>query len=257
VGTWGFGVEQDDFVRDVIGEFDDVLKRGGSIDSASDIVLKRFADAVGDSDDGPLLWLALAQAQWTYGEASPAVLSRVTSDLDSGAGLDRWADESPAVLDKRLQRLHSFVDKVQRPNPKPRRFPKLIVRKPIFRAGDCLAIDLGEGRYGAALILVADESEPEYGMNLVATLDYLDTQPPDIDVFRRRPWLRLTHHNYGDELDVVWYQAQGFRAVRDRFTLVASVPIEPGDPKDANVYHSWRFLGNQVLFQREWDARAT
>jgi hypothetical protein len=254
VGSWGLGVEEDDFVLDVIGEFNEVLKHGGSVDSATAVVLERFAEARDDPDDGPLLPLAIAQAQWTYGLVASEILSRISAYLESGAGLERWAEESPAVLEKRVQRLHAFVERVREPNPRPRRFPKVVVRKPVFQAGDCLSVDLGDGRFGAALVLVADHSREEYGKNLVGVLDYLETRPPDEAIFRRRKWLRLTHHSYTGELDLTWYLAHGFRSARQRFTVVGTVPILRSDPTEGRAYHAWRFLGDQVVYQRKWDA---
>jgi hypothetical protein len=256
VGSWGFGVEQDDFVRDVLGEFDDRLKRGATIDSATQAVLVQFADAVDDPDDGPLLWLGLARAQWRYGEASADILAKVRADLAAEAGLERWADEGPAVLAKRRERLARFVAEIERPNPKPRPFPKLVVRKPIFEAGDCLAVRLNDGRFGAALVLVADHSRPEYGKNLIGVLNYLGDTMPDETVFRRREWLILTHHNWHGEAEICWYDALGFKAHKQRFSVVARIEVDESDPTDGASYGGWGQLGEQVILQREWDAQA-
>ncbi len=257
MGSWGFGVEQDDFVRDVLGEFDDRLKRGATIGSATQAVLVQFADAVDDTDDGPLLWLALARAQWRYGEASADVLAKVRADFAAEAGLERWADEGPAVLAKRRERLARFVAEIERPNPKPRRFPKLVVRKPIFAPGDCLAVRLNDGRFGAALVLAADHSRPEYGQNLIGVLNYLGGTVPDVAVYRRREWLILTHHNWDGRADISWYGAHGFRTHQQRFTVLAQIDIMESDPTDSTIYGNWGHLGEQVILQREWDAGAS
>ncbi len=254
MGSWGFGVEQDDFVRDVLGEFDDRLKRGGSIESATQAVLVQFADAVDDTDDGPLLWLALARAQWRYGEASVDVLAKVRADFAAEAGLERWAEEGPTVLAKRRERLAKFVAEIERPNPKPRPFPKLVVRKPIFAPGDCLAVRLNDGRFGAALVLAADHSRPEYGRNLIGVLNYLGDTMPDETVFRGREWLILTHHNWHGEAEICWYSAPGFKAHKQRFTVVAQIHITESDPSDSTTYENWGYLGEQVVLQREWDS---
>lgn len=254
MGSWGFGVEQDDFVRDVLGEFDDRLKRGASIESATQAVLVQFADAVDDTDDGPLLWLALARAQWRYGEASVDVLAKVRADFAAEAGLERWADEGPTVLAKRRERLAKFLAEIERPNPKPRPHPKLVIRKPIFAPGDCLAVRLKDGRFGAALVLIADQSQPEYGRNLIGVLNYLGDTMPDETAFRGREWLILTHHNWYGQADVSWYDAHGFRAHRQRFTVLAHIDITESDPTDGVSWKGWSQLGEQVVLQREWDS---
>ena len=116
MGAWGHAVLDDDFVRDVVGDFKDRLKRGESVDVATAATLAEYGEAAGDPDDGPLLWLALAHCQWTYGSVSADVLGHVTADLDSGMGLGRWSDSS-ADLAKRRDRLVEFVAKVREPNP--------------------------------------------------------------------------------------------------------------------------------------------
>jgi hypothetical protein len=68
MGAWGYGIRQDDFVLDVVGIFEDLLKAGHSVPDATKTVKARFAADTNDPDDGPLLWLALADVQWTYGE---------------------------------------------------------------------------------------------------------------------------------------------------------------------------------------------
>jgi hypothetical protein len=52
MGAWGYGIRQDDFVLDVIGCFEDLLKAGQSVRDATTAVKARFAAAIGDDDDG-------------------------------------------------------------------------------------------------------------------------------------------------------------------------------------------------------------
>lgn len=246
MGAWGHGVLDDDFVLDVVGDFKDCLKRGESVAGATAAMLAEYGDQAGDSDDGPLLWLALAHCQWTYGAVSAEVLGHVTADLDAGAGLERWAD-SPADLAKRRARIVEFVAKVRERNPKPSRIPKLVVRKPVFETGDCLSIRLDDGRFGAALVLKADHSRPEYGMNLIGVLDFVGAEPPDRSVFRRRlvggrRWRHRTRFGGKTTSDVGWYLANGFRPHREHVTIVGSVPISKADPNTSTVYASWKAL---------------
>jgi hypothetical protein len=246
VGAWGHGVLDDDFVRNVVGDFKDCLKRGESVDAASAAMLAEYGNVAGDPDDGPLLWLALAHCQWTYGGVSAEVLGHITADLDTGAGLERWAD-SPADLAKRRARLIEFVAKVREPNPKPSRMPKLVVRKPVFQPGDCLSIRLDDGRFGAALVLAFDHSQPEYGMNLIGVLDFVGDEPPDKTVFRRRlvggrRWRRTTLFGGKTAFDVGWYLAYGFRTHREHVTVVGSVPISKADPTTSTLYPTWKGL---------------
>ena len=93
MGAWGHGIRQDDFVCDVIGDFEDLLKAGRCVSDATKVVKSRFASEIKDADDGPLFWIALADVQWTYGELEPQVLKRVRKDFDSGRSLDPWRED--------------------------------------------------------------------------------------------------------------------------------------------------------------------
>lgn len=119
------------------------------------------------------------------------------------------------------------------PAKKPR---KPVVRPPKFKAGDCLSIHLPDGRHAAALVLAADHSNVEHGLNLVGVLDYLSPEKPSVDDFRARKWL-----------EIAWYHYMGFRAVKDRLELVGQVEILDSDPKDSNGHRRWNGIGEQAL----------
>jgi len=254
MGGWGHGIRQDDFVLDVIGAFEDELKSGKSVGDATNTVTSKFAAEIGDRDDGPLFWIALADVQWTHGELAPQILSRVQEDLNSGRSLDRWR-EDPRGLERRRSALQKFVTKIVTANPRPKRRPKLVVRAPKFAPGDCLSVRLLTGQYAAALVLKADHSKAEYGKNLIGVLDYLSATKPTLEVFLNRHWLFRTHHEWKNQMDVAWYQYVGFREAKPRLEIVGRVEILDSDPQDSNSYSAWAGIGQQALYQREWDAK--
>jgi hypothetical protein len=62
--------------------------------------MSKFAAEITDTDDGPLFWIALADAQWAYDGLESQVLKRVQEDFESGRGLERWG-EDPRGLSRR------------------------------------------------------------------------------------------------------------------------------------------------------------
>jgi hypothetical protein len=72
-----------------------------------------------------------------------------------------------------------------------------------------LSIRLPDGRYAAALVLAANHSHAEHGLDLIAALDFLSPDKTAMDVFRARKWL-----------EVAWYHYIGFRAVKQRLEVV-------------------------------------
>ncbi len=250
MGAWGYGVRQDDFVCDVIGVFEDLLKAGKSVREATEDVRSQFAAETNDADDGPLFWMALADMQWTYGEMDPQIVNRVKEDLDSGRSLAAWTEDQHGLARRRAA-LEKFINTIGQPNPRPKKLPKTIVRAPKFRAGECLSIRVSNGQYAAALVLAADHSNAEYGTNLIGLLDYLSSEKPTIEVFRKRKWLGVNHDSAPNTMDIAWYYHMGFRAVKDRLAIVGEVEILGSDPKDSNIYRRWTGIGEQAIPRRE------
>ena len=243
MGAWGVGIRQDDFVLDVIGDFEDLLKSGQSIRDATEAVRSKYAAGLTDADADPLFLIALADVQWTYGELDPQVRDRVKEDLESGRSLAAWTEDQ-RVLSRRRTALERFISRIEQSNPRPKRLPKAIVRAPRFRAGDCLSIRLSNGHYAAALVLVADHSIEELGRNLVGVLDYHSTEKPTIEVFRKRQWIVLSLHGRST-MHIAWYNFTGFRAMKDRLEIVGQVELLGSDPKDSNFYRRWTGIGER------------
>ena len=242
MGAWGYGIRDDDFVRDVIGEFEDQLKAGRSVAEATQAIKSRYGGVSEDSVDGPLYWIALADMQWTYGGLEASVLERVKDDLESGRSLLAWEEDKRGRARRRAA-LEKFIAKIEVENSRPKKPPKTIVRSPKFRAGDCLSIQLADGRYAAALVLVADDSTAEYGKNLVAVLDYRSTNRPTMDVFRQR---KLSSDHHGEVgAAIAWYLPMGFRSVKNRLEVIGQVEILDSDPKDSNFYFRWSSIGGR------------
>lgn len=249
MGTWGTGVLQDDVVADVIGFAKDHLKQGVTLDEAVSRVQDQFSELEQDADEGPLLWLAVAQVQWQYGQIDSKVLNRVRKDIELENGLDRWLDD-PKTLSQRKSALARFLAKIEQPNPKPSALPKLIVRRAPFKKGDCLSVLLPDGRYTACLVLAENNTDPEQGMNLIVGLDYCEVEPPNSSVFARRQWLKKTWGSWNGELDLCWYVPVGFRKMRSRISTVGSIRIKWTDPKKSDSYTGWNSLGFCIEYSR-------
>jgi hypothetical protein len=253
MATWGYELEQDDFVCDVMTEFEEHLKQNQDLRQTTDLLINNYQSTLDDPDEGPLFWLALASMQWKFGKVDDKVLEQIKSDFDQDAGLERWQEIGESAFNKRKQIIADFIEKISVENPKPKKLPKIIVRKPIYQAGDCLSISLENGLYAAALVLAADHSNIEYGQNLIGVLDYMENHEPDPDVFEKREWLILNHHNWENEADICWYLSQGYRSVKKRFKLIGNIAIHETDPQESKRAANWAYLGNQMIKQKDWN----
>lgn len=247
MGSWGVGVEEDDYFADVYAELEQSLRQGLTISEATSSAITSNEGQIVDEDEGPVFWLAVAKAQWTYGQLSEEVLETVRSDIETGRGMDRWIEAGESTAKARRGALAKFLRKISTPRARPKPVPRPIVRKPKFAEGDCLAIRHPDGRYGAAIVTVANHAEPECGMNLVCTLTYHDSVPPSKQVFESRDWLRLTDSAADGRLDCAWYSHVGFRAVKPRIQVVARTELRASDPRESNTYLGWKAVGSRAL----------
>ena len=68
MGAWGPGLFSDDVACDVKEYYMNCLREEMSADEAEAAVVSYFGDELADSDDGPVVVLALADTAWRVGE---------------------------------------------------------------------------------------------------------------------------------------------------------------------------------------------
>jgi len=253
MGTSGYGIRDDDTVCDVITEFEDHLKKYQDLNAATEPAFNVFPEYLEDEDDAPMFWLALAEMQWTYGNLDPQILQKVEDDFACEAGMGLWGEPTEDDYRRRRKAISRFLAKIRKPKVKPKKFPKIVMRKPNFEAGDCLAVQLSNAQYGAAYVSHKFDDEIENGSNWIITLNYLSDSPPEMDVFQKRNWLRPTHHGWNGKVDAGMYTELGFRKARDRIKLVGNLPVIDPTPEPCAIFANWTMLGEQVLLQRAWD----
>jgi hypothetical protein len=258
MGAWGTGILSDDTIRDVIGDYLDLFDRGNSAEAIRQRILERYAGSLRDADEGPLIWLGIAKAQWDCGHLEPLVLSKSREIVGEGLGLARWAEQGERRLERRKTALKQFLSKLEAPNPRPRKPRKAIKRKPRFQPGDCLAVKLRDGDWGAILVL---QGEPEsddpydetYGNNLLINLRYKNSEMPGLEVFEKREWLYKTHHGWRNELALYYVTALQFRPVKDRIVVVGTIPLRSTDPQKSKSYSPWVHCIEAMYVQDRWD----
>lgn len=265
MGTWGFNILDDDFVRDVYGNYMEAFNAKVAPDDILRELEDKYPSAIGDDeDDGPLFVLAVAKAQWDCGHLTPETIAMVKRIVDEGLGLENWEDEGPRVLAKRKAKVAEFLRAIQAPNPKPRKPKPPTRRAPVHEPGTCLALRLKDGDYGAVLVLAAPEEnrgprKETYGVNIVGILAYKSARKPGMDVFEARQWLRLTHHewikeNKGAGRQVITHvYRKGYKKVAEQFEVIGRSAIRPTDPQDTNWYGGWEGLEPDIMYQDAWD----
>jgi hypothetical protein len=193
------------------------------------------AEVISDPDDGPVFWLALAQAQWECGALESDVQLKVEDIVQKGLGLDRWAEGAAPALQERRKSLSDFLLRIKTPPEVIRGRTPRKESPPVFAPGVCLSVQLPNGEFGAALVLRAKQENKEFGMNLVGLLAYRGKDKPALSVFESRGWLKTKRRGRFRTREVMWLHAQGFAESAHLFENAGSVKIRWLDPRDGKV----------------------
>ena len=73
MGTWGPNLYQNDTSLDVKDEFEKLYNEGKNVQEITDILTEDYKSIIGDIEEEPLFWLALADTQWEFGVLLPVV----------------------------------------------------------------------------------------------------------------------------------------------------------------------------------------
>ena len=114
MGAWGVGVFDDDAACDARDTLYDCYRAGQSARKATDAVLEELAEMIEDEEEGPVVILALAAAQWSAGRLDSRIKKRALKIIEQGIDF-RWEDS-----DRREQRrvvLQELAAQLHRPSP--------------------------------------------------------------------------------------------------------------------------------------------
>jgi hypothetical protein len=275
MGTWGYSITEDDTALDTYDEYLDYFNANKSPKQIEAELRKSFADALADEDDAVSVELGMAKAQWDCGHVTPAVVKRIKKLIDSDAGMALWEEAGPKAAAKRLKVLDAFLEKLQSPNPKPKKPRKPTSRQPIFQPGDCLALKNHEtGKYAAAIVLLNPIEEPRpgqdtEGVNSLGFLDYYSAKLPSMKVFESREWLyvKLPYPDAPDEWVIavahpaaLLWNVMHSKKVVEKFghskpdvTVVGQVKLQRDEGLDETFTVHWEITDN---FERVFKAYA-
>src|SRR5262245_12673474 len=104
MGTWGTGIFDSDLACDLRNAYRDLVGDGAA--AASKRIQRDWAGGFGDPEDGPVLLLALAEAQWDAGRVDAKVRARALKLIEKGGAAGDFSGELAAKRARELARLH-------------------------------------------------------------------------------------------------------------------------------------------------------
>lgn len=89
---------------------------------------------------------SLADFLWKHGILTENIRERTVQMIDSGFGLEIWAESGQAMLRQRKKALSKLREKLMSQQPKPRKIQLKLHRSPVFETGDLVALRLHTAR---------------------------------------------------------------------------------------------------------------
>ena len=139
MGSWGAKLYQDDIAEDVRDKFKDLLHRGKTAEEITKQMIEEYSYEIGDPDDGPVFWLALADTQWNLGRLMPGVREQALELLTRGCDLARWHEEDPELALVREKVLVELQQKLNSPQPPEKKISQYRLYKCEWKTGDVFA----------------------------------------------------------------------------------------------------------------------
>ena len=139
MGAWGTSLYANDAASDIRGDYIDKLKRGKTNDEATRELIEDNRDIIGDAEEEPLFWFALADTQWNYGRLLPEVREKALYFLSQGTELERWRESGSKQMHAWAKTLDALRLKLNSPQPAVKRVPKYRLYRCKWKLGDVFA----------------------------------------------------------------------------------------------------------------------
>ena len=139
MGAWGAGLYDNDFASDVRGTYRELLQDGASNAEAYDKTFAMYQDCIGDEDEEPIFWYALAETQWRLGRLMPEVEKKAMEWIGNNGGAELWEDSEYGRTDwlKTLSKLKATLQKPMPPEKKIRK--PTVINQNLWNIGDVYA----------------------------------------------------------------------------------------------------------------------
>lgn len=144
MGTWNTSVTGNDTAKDLYIEYSAAFYKFDVEEALKRIDLYIRAEMFDESDEEE--WCnyiySLSDFMWKKGILTDSIRNKAIEIIDSGFGLDLWAEAGQKALDSRKQKLAEFKEKLLSPQPQKKRIKPNVYTERIFNDGDVIAVQL-------------------------------------------------------------------------------------------------------------------
>lgn len=134
MGKWGYELYQNDTCQDVKGEFEELYNGGKTVKSITKKLTEDYESIMGDMEEEPLFWFALADTQWNLGVLLPDVKEKALFWIDK--------ETDAAVNIQWNKTVKALKAKLISPQPPVKKVAKKRVYQCQWKIGDVFAYKL-------------------------------------------------------------------------------------------------------------------
>lgn len=190
MGAWGTNLYSNDSACDIRGDYVDELKRGKTNEEATQELINKNHDIMGDAEEEPLFWFALADTQWNYGRLLPEVKEKALYFLSQDKELQRWQASGQRQLITWRKTLNALKEKLESPQPDVKKVSKYRLYQCKWQLGDVFAYRFSsiysnekgfEGKYTVFRKISEDTWWPGHIVPVVQVYKWISNDIPSID----------------------------------------------------------------------------
>ncbi len=190
MGAWGTNLYSNDSACDIRGDYVDELKRGKTNEEATQELINKNHDIMGDAEEEPLFWFALADTQWNYGRLLPEVKEKALYFLSQDKELQRWQASGQRQLLAWRKTLNALKEKLEEPQPDVKKVSKYRLYQCKWQLGDVFAYRFSsiysnekgfKGKYTIFRKISEDTWWPGHIVPVVQVYKWISNDIPSID----------------------------------------------------------------------------
>lgn len=144
MGSWGSGISGNDTAMDLRSEYQAAFYHFDVETALQKIDAYVREEGFDESCEGEWCdyFYSLADFMWKKGILTEEVKNRALEMIDTGFGLEIWAETGKAALKERTKALEKFREKLCSQQPPKKKISINLTMKPIFEIGDVVAFQL-------------------------------------------------------------------------------------------------------------------
>ena len=190
MGAWGTSLYSNDPACDVRSDYIDMLRHGKSNEEATQELVEKYSDIIGDVDEEPLFWFALADTQWNYGRLLPEVREKALYFLSLDNEIQRWQESGQKQINSWRRTLNILKEKLESPQPAEKKVAKYRLYQCKWQLGDVFAYQFSShyskdkgfyGKYTVFRKISEDTWWPGHIVPVVQVYNWIDSCLPSID----------------------------------------------------------------------------